>query len=58
MSRAFFMTWRESGVLHMQPLAARTLTAAWDAAFGVAQAKGWPACCSFGICRTGGKARA
>lgn len=57
MNGAFVMTWRDaSGALRMQPLAARTLAAAWDVAFGVAESLGWDAACSFGIGRAGARA--
>ena len=55
MSNRFVMTWREAGELRMQPLAARTLAAAWNVAFSVAECKGWN-CCSFGLVRVGARA--
>lgn len=59
MSAAFVMTWRDSdGELRMLSLAARTLAAAWDAAFSVAEGKGWDACCRFAVGRAGAKGRA
>ncbi|QIL78488.1 hypothetical protein G7047_13440 [Diaphorobacter sp. HDW4A] len=59
MSAAFVMTWCDAdGVQCSQPLAARTWAAAWDAAFSVAEGKGWGACCRFAVGRSGAKGRA
>lgn len=59
MSAAFVMTWIDaSGVQCSQPLAARSMAAAWCAAFNVAEAKGWDVRCSFAVLRAGAKGRA
>lgn len=56
---AFVMTWCDaSGERCELPLAVRSLGAAWDAAFCIAEAWGWPACCSFAVGRSGAKAGA